>query len=209
MIIVCGFSIVLGTILPALSSPINIGDVLYLNAGMSETLTANFSEPDGGVSVETYSGFVELSVSGVGQSLGDYLNDAFYLFTGPQTPAHNAEHHQLVFDTQALVPLNPLRCIKYFIVYDKEVNFEVTTAPYVPVYSSDHIYNFVVDLETEAPSNLHFGVSDGKFYDNDGAYTIEISQLQAVPEPATIILLGSCLIGIAGFRKKFKKKQAK
>lgn len=196
----CAVLLTLGMVLPASALPISIGGNLYDQMGASETVTAVFTQADGGISVGAYSGFVELIVSGTGQSQGSILNDAFYLFTGSQTPAHNAQHHQLVFDTQTLVSLNPSRCVKHFIIYDIDAHTEVTS-PYVPAYSSDHIYNFVVDLGMIAPNNLHFGVSDGKFYDNSGAYNIEISQLKPIPEPTSILLFGSGLIGIISIRK--------
>lgn len=202
----CAVLLILGMVLPASALPISINGTLYEQMGSSENVAALFTQADGGVSNGLYSGFVELIVSGTGQSQGSILNDAFYLFTGSQTPAHNAQHHQLVFDTQTLISNNPPRCIKHFIIYDVDAHTEVT-APYVPAYSSDHIYNFVIDLGIIAPKNLHFGVSDGKFNDNSGAYNIEISQLKPIPEPTSILLFGSGLIGIISIRKfrmKFK-----
>ncbi len=39
----------------------------------------------------------------------------------------------------------------------------------------------------------------------DHASTLSLSRIEPVPEPATLILLGSGLLGFAGFRKKLKR----
>jgi hypothetical protein len=53
---------------------------------------------------------------------------------------------------------------------------------------------------------LHFGVSDGDFADNSGAYTIRITQ---VPEVSTwaMMLLGFAGLGYAGWRTQRKSAE--
>jgi hypothetical protein len=53
----------------------------------AEVVYALFDQPDGGVTVGTYSGIVSVTVSGVGQSLADLYNDAFYLLPAGSLPA--------------------------------------------------------------------------------------------------------------------------
>jgi hypothetical protein len=45
-------------------------------------------------------------------------------------------------------------------------------------------YTFDLNTGTSVFTKLHFGVSDGIFSDNSGAYTITVSQVAAIPEPS-------------------------
>src|SRR5439155_20907368 len=49
----------------------------------------------------------------------------------------------------------------------------------LPAYNPEHEYTFVLDTGLAAPGPLHFGVSDGGFSDNSGAYIITVTQLSA------------------------------
>jgi hypothetical protein len=188
----------------AIAGPYLIGGQNYTEVGPTETLGATFTAADGGSSTGAYSGFVLLTVSGFGQSLGTQLNDAFYLYTdgagNPIAPFHDASYYQVNFASTPLVPLDPTRNATNFIVFDVDAGTEVAPG-YVPTYRGDHTYAFIVNTALVNPSTLHFGTSNGVFFDNTGSYSIEITQLQA-PEPATILLMG---LGLAAGVRRMRR----
>lgn len=177
----------------------------YVASGPQESMTAVFTTPDGGVSTNSYSGLVELVVSGTGQSYFTHLNDAFHVYSPGPAPAIDAGYYQLTFGKTTLVAQNISQAAANYIVYDVDAGLDVT-APYLPQYRSDHTYNFVLDIGTLA-SNLHFGVSDGGFFDNSGAYNITVKQLaqSSVPEPGILALFG---LGVAGIYHQRRKRAA-
>jgi hypothetical protein len=146
-----------------------------------ETLTASFLMPDGGMTTQSYSGIVHVTVSGIGQSLGQQYNDAFYLIS---SATHDANYYQLTFGTSPLVPFDPAQ---------NAVNFVVGG---LPAYQPSHVYSFDLDTGLLVPGQLHFGVGDGNFSDNSGSYRITVSD---APEPASWAMMvgGFGLIGSA------------
>lgn len=153
----------------------------------AETITASFAMPDGGVTTGLYDGQVRITVSGGGSSNGLAFNDAFYQLPAGGSPVHDGSYYQLTFSTTALQPLMPGQDAYLAIVGG------------LPAFSADNIYSFVLDTGVFTPSILHFGVSDGNFSDNSGAYTITVAQ---VPEPASILLVGAGLATAAAFRRR-------
>jgi hypothetical protein len=143
----------------------------YIVSTPQETLTATFTVPDGGVSVSSYSGYVLVNVTGVGQSYVTDYNDAFYLYTGfnPPVNGHDGGYYQLAFGTSPLMA---------FDLGNNAVNSLVGS---VPPYTATHNYTVILNTKLTTPGQLHFGVSDGGFSDNTGAYTIIVTQL--VPAP--------------------------
>ncbi len=193
----------------ATSAGIVVGGIAYGPGTPTETMSASFLQADGGVTTNLYTGLVEISVTGTGQSLGSCFNDAFYVFSGCGSP-FSTTFYQLTADNVALVPFNPAQEIKRFIVFDVLANLEVAPGGYLPAYRADHSYRFVLDtsllgVALGATSPLHFGVSDGAFNDNSGAYAIQVTQLSAqVPEPGS---LGLCLAAGLGWLAARRKPE--
>jgi hypothetical protein len=171
----------------------------YTRISAGETIVAPFTSPSTST-LGSYGGPVELLVSGMGYSLGSVLNDAFYFDGGGFTSGYYMLN--IGWDMANLVPLVSGRTAPNFISFIEDVG----AVPYGtrPAYAADHVYHFVIDTPLAA-SALQFGVSDGNFGDNGGAYTVQVWQLQAgaVPEPASwaLMLMGAALTATAGARR--------
>jgi hypothetical protein len=122
-------------------------------AANGETIVAPFTGgPYATTTKFSYSGPVELTVKGYGQSAGTQFSDAFYIFTNesgqPRTPEH--------LPNQSL-------CIN-----GSPVDVYLTS---IPVYDPEHKYTFVI----EAPGGpLTFGPCDGFTSDNTGEFKIKV-----------------------------------
>lgn len=156
----------------------------------AETINVLFSQADGGVSTGLYSGIVKVRVSGTGYSLGLERNDAFYLTSG-QT--HDPSYYQLTFGTQTLVGFSPAR---------NAVNFVVGG---LPDYQANHVYDFMLDTGTLVPTQLHFGVGDGIYNDNEGAFVVSLG----VPEPAAWAMMVGGFGAVGGAVRRRRRRDVR
>lgn len=116
----------------------------------AETITVPFTNGAGVYTAGSFSGEVEITVSGTGWSLGNCLNDAFYVFSGCGSPYYNSSWYHLRINGG-----HPADQIS------------------VPPYASSHVYTFTFDVGAAA-APVRFWVSDGNFNDNGGSYTVTI-----------------------------------
>ena len=211
--------LVLALFVSQANGTIAVQGVEYTQTGTTETIVASFgpaSTAPSGVSLSTYQNLVEVTVTGVGESSSTRLNDAFYVFTDVNhnltAPTHG-NHYQLAFDTSPIVggptPSQATPSSQYAtraIAFDVDASADVSLIDdYLPAYRANHEYNLVLDVGAAA-SLLYFGVANGIYADNSGAYTISVTQLEAVPEPSSLIvwsLIGLSFAGI-GWRRRRK-----
>jgi hypothetical protein len=211
-------------LLPALAAsacllhadPFVIGGATYTAGGPSEIVAVDFTQSNGGSTSNQYYGFVRLTVSGVGQSLGTAFNDAFYVYTdgagNPIAPFNDVNFYQLAIDTAPLVgspgnPTNPIHNARLHTFFDVFADIEVAPL-YVPAFQANHVYDFIISVPSlnsyvGGLSTLNFGVSNGIFADNSGAYQIQVQQL--VPEPGSVVLLATAMalaLGVRRYRRR-------
>ena len=182
----------------------------YTRTGTSETLNVPFTWVAAPTS-NTYSGLVEVHVSGTGNSLYGNINDAFH---GSSGAPFDSQFYQLNlgWSTAPLTPgLGEPGNITNFIVFVDGAG--ATVPPHTPAYSANHIYHFVVDTGLLSGQQLQFGVADGDYGDNGGQYTISVWQLRAgasnaVPDsPAPYAALAlSGLMAVSAVRRRLKSR---
>lgn len=197
--------------LAASSAPaaVVISGTTYTPTGSTETMSAVFTTPDGGVSHNTYSGYVEVQVSGTGQSFSTAYNDAFYLYTdrgGSPIAPQNSAYYVMTFGTTTLSAVETSADATQFMAYDLTAGRQVAPG-YIPAYQSSHVYDFVLNTGTVNPAHLHFGVDDGQYGDNSGSYSIQLTQLAASPVPETSTTVAGVMgvglvLGVSLLRRK-------
>jgi len=121
---------------------------------MTETLTVDFTNPNGTQTQNSYQGSVTVAISGVGQASQTQWSDAFYRYTNTTgTPTTSPGHPS---------------CWVLWIN-----NEDPAYVGQISGYSSGHGYSFHMN----APGgSLNFKVCDSVYSDNTGEYTITLTQ---------------------------------
>lgn len=166
--------------------------------GSSESLSASFWSRSTST-VKSYSGFIEINVSGTGWSNATRTNDAFYDTASKTSSSYGWYQLDMATGNKTLSGgTGKTNNIQQYITFINDVG---SVAPGTrPAFSTKNGYDFVVNVSSAG--KLAFGVSDGVFGDNGGAYQITVSQLKPVPLPAAMWLFGSALVGMFGFARR-------
>jgi hypothetical protein len=119
-----------------------------------ETITVDFTNPNGTQTVNSYQGSVTVSISGIGQASQTQWSDAFYRSTNTSgTPTTSPGHPS---------------CWVLWIN-----NEDPAYVGQLPAYNSGHTYTFHM---TAPGSTINFKVCDDVYSDNSGTYTITLTQ---------------------------------
>ncbi|MGD0959265.1 MAG: PEP-CTERM sorting domain-containing protein [Methylomonas sp.] len=170
----------------------------FVVSGPVDNLTALFTNISTSTT-DSFNNYVEIQVSGTGQSDGSSFNDAFY---NVSSETANTGYYQLNMATggSSLSGSEPTANVQNDMAFINNVGFVSPGA--IPAYSATNTYDFVVNVG--AAGTLAFGVADGDYLDNSGQYNITVSQLSltTVPEPETLTLFAIGLLGLGLARKK-------
>jgi hypothetical protein len=120
----------------------------------SETLSVDFTNPNGTQTTNSYQGSVAVSISGIGQASQTQWSDAFYRYTNTTgTPTTSPGHPD---------------CWVLWINNEDPSYFGQ-----LPGYNPGHTYTFSLN----APGGtINFKVCDSVYSDNTGTYTITLTQ---------------------------------
>lgn len=173
----------------------------FFRTSTGEHLVAPFDLVGGAATTQVYGGYVEVIISGVGYAFGENTNDAFYgvegadeRFPGEGVPLEDSPMYQLSIGWNGA----PLQAYDYsgersMINYISFVDgLGPVAAPHRPAYEPSHIYHFVIQVPQLA-GQLAFGVADGDYEDNGGAYLVSVWSVTPVPLPASLWLLGGAV----------------
>jgi hypothetical protein len=152
-----GTCLITNTILNRVLSGSDMPQIFSSECQVSEDLEVPFIKGTQGVTTtNTYSGKIEVTVSGTGQAAGSAYTDAFYLFTDGE-----GEN----------IPPNPID--ESILTINSNLAYTMIPNKVRPAYQADHIYSF----EIKAPGGvLVFGIQDGYTADNAGALFLSLCQ---------------------------------
>ena len=134
-------------------------------------------------------------ISGIVTSSHQFLAGVFLNGTEPTDPAPSSLDFGPDGLTRNFTDVNP-DIGQLFFIGDGLTDSGLTQNFYVPLTASRLFLGFI---------DVDWNYLPGFYHDNFGSLTATFD-IQPVPEPTTILLLGSGLIGLAGFRKKFRKR---
>ena len=187
----------------------------FQRTGVFEQVIAPFIDDNGVQTVNQYSGYVEVVVSGLGNSLSTATNDAFYGVYGgvgcvtegvpvKSTCLFPPTYQLAVASEQTSFETTGASDAENFIRFIDSVGY--VTPGTLPDYDAlNHTYHFVMDLSllnVNTSSLLTFGVTDDYYNDNGGSFILDIYQVQAVPIPPSLWLFGSGLLGLTGIARR-------
>ena len=185
----------MGSILPPSQTSAQSISSAYQATGLSDTLTVPFTSGSGVTTTDSFSGPVEIQVTGTGHAYYDDTSDAFY-FTATQTECTNGipGTNNGMFELAVGTPEHPFPAAD---PSDVAIKFDITfidgvgpvASGTIPAYSSTNSYDFVINVPNSTATPLTFGVDDNNFGDNGGQYNLKVIQLAAVPEPSTWAML--------------------
>ena len=203
--VLLGLGGLLAGIIPASAGTSILSD--YTRTGVGETVTAPFASVFGtSTQFSGYLGPVEIVVSGTGVSNTPHDNDAFY-DVSTQTVDGRGNFQLNIGTNAAPYQGDSASNISKDIIFIDGVGAVMPGT--VPAYTASHVYDFVIQVPDAAPTPLTFGVADGIFGDNTGAYTVRVYPLAAlppsVPESSSRTLLGLGVLGLGGLFLRRRK----
>jgi hypothetical protein len=171
----------------------------YTRTSAVEVLTVPFTSLSV-LTAQSYSGPVEMIVSGTGYSFGRALNDAFYMVGGG---GPNVPYYALAVNQGAAAGGSPNTYMTKSVRFVEGVGAVNGTAP---AYSADHVYHFVFDAGPLS-GPLSFAVADGNYWDNGGSFNLQFWQLKegavpAVPEASSLAMFALGLLGLGAAARR-------
>jgi len=169
--------------------------------GPSESLIAPFNHSSEATTAVGYKGLIGVNISNFGWDNQDEAYDGFYYFINSQgIPRISGKGLSIAFDGNTFItgpsyyiadggqsPNSP-----YQIVFNETVgHWDGLNLFGIPAYNPDHIYNFVLDINSPTERIINFGFNDAGLSDNFGQWDITIIPVAvgAVPEPSSVLLL--------------------